>query len=370
LPNTTLVFALLAFLISFAGCWLITRSTYLRKLGNVAPVENRWHQQATPGLGGIAIFIALAIVAVISGIHISLVSTLLISAFPLIILGTYDDIKPVSPKLKLAAQIFSSLLFLAILSLTKIFPTYLYESGLFLEGATFPIINSILYIFWIVTMINALNLLDNMDGLAAGIALIACMLIAAVATQKPALAGLSSFYFILAGSLGGFLVLNRHPAKLFMGDAGALWLGFMVGIGVLFICAPNISPGESHPELWHPRFWILPILICIVPIADTTMVMITRTMRGQAVTIGGKDHLSHRLACIGLSERTSVAVLCLAALVASLLALMIYTYPPAIWVLPTLVYFIMLLTGIGWLVKTTSAPDGIAMNNSLTHSNE
>ena len=364
---------LAAFITSLAGCWLITRSSILKTIGAVAPSENRWHVHATPGLGGIAIFIALCFAVVTSTDSSSLSAVILASAFPLLILGTYDDLKSLSPAIKLLGQIGSSLLFFVLATFVQLDIDISAITGLWRAGENF-VANPIsfvylsIFIFWIVAIINAFNLLDNMDGLAGGIALIACIGIAFIARQTPELMEISSFYLTLSAALAGFLILNHNPAKLFMGDAGALWIGLVVAIGTLLIVPTYTISTQTSSAVSHSYHWIVPLIICTVPISDTLMVIVTRKLRGQPASVGGKDHLSHRLVSLGLSERMSVTSLWLLSALATILALLIVSVPPTVWFFPLVAYLFAVVTAVAWLTRVTSAPGGIAQKNTKLNS--
>jgi UDP-GlcNAc:undecaprenyl-phosphate GlcNAc-1-phosphate transferase len=151
---------------------------------------------------------------------------------------------------------------------------------------------------WIIGVTNAFNLLDNMDGLAAGIALIVSITVGGLAI-KLGLPSIAAFSFILAGSTGGFLIYNYNPAKIFMGDCGSLFIGFMIA-ALLLRMEPTLSAIEPAGIL--PVF----IAVVIIPIFDTTLVTFIRLFVGRSLSQGGQDHTSHRLVYSGLSERTAV----------------------------------------------------------------
>jgi len=340
---------LTAFTLSLIGCWMITISKRLRAVAIVAPVDDRWHQHATPALGGIPIFFAFCMATCAAGVMTALAMAILISALPLLVTGVYDDLKGVCPPLKLAVQCISACVFLIIIS-SYGFPLFLGDAHLIYSIASF-----ILCLIWIVGIINAINLLDNMDGLAGGIALISCLALAFLLYRDNQYPQFSLLLVILAASFGGFLVLNCQPAKLFMGDAGSLWIGLVIGTSALVLLHVNSVTAAGYSPFMSPTNWLLPLMICVVPISDTLMVMITRKLRGQPVSVGGRDHLSHRLVAIGLSERVSVAILWIAALIASLLAWLIHAFPKVVWITPVGVYLCIAVVSIVWLVRSSSS---------------
>lgn len=360
---------LIALITAFLGCWLITSFSVLRMLGNVEPVKERWHKSATPGLGGVPIYLGLAAGVISLNAETGMGLALLVSAAPLLVLGAYDDVKALTPKIKLTGQIASALLVCILLAFNlpdNIVTSFTVNNYVFTAPANRVMLGAYLLVcvFWIVAIINAVNLLDNMDGLAGGVSLIACLCIATITGQTPAFAAISSFYFIISAALAGFLLLNYNPAKLFMGDAGALWIGLVVGIGAIFVVlAQSANP---HPIASTPLslLWLLPALICTVPISDTIMVTVTRKLRGQPASVGGSDHLSHRLVCLGFGERTAVAILWLAAGIGAFIAIVAYVKPMHIGLFPMFSYFIAVGASIIALTQLTSAPEGIALKNT------
>ncbi len=156
-----------------------------------------------------------------------------------------------------------------------------------------------LTVVWVVGITNALNLLDNMDGLAGGIAMIA-------ATYFTLLAAMSGQYFVgalaaaTAGACAGFLIYNWNPAHIFMGDAGSLFLGFLLSAVAIKLRFPSNTPLVT---------WMIPLLVLALPIFDTTLVFLSRLRRGKnPLTTPGKDHISHRLAFLLGSRREAVLV--------------------------------------------------------------
>ncbi len=164
-------------------------------------------------------------------------------------------------------------------------------------------------------MANAFNLLDNMDGLAAGVAAIgaAAYLILALAGGAPADVLMLAAY---AGATCGFLVFNVHPASIFMGDAGSLFLGFTLALLAVRSGAGLGAGGTSAV--------IIPLAILSVPIFDTTLVTFMRSLAGRRISAGGRDHSSHRLVALGLPERRAVFVLWVSAGLAAIVGLSIF----------------------------------------------
>ncbi len=230
-----------------------------------------------------------------------------LSAFVFLV-GLIDDMCNLKPRLKLAGQVVAAG---ALVTFT----------GLTFPWTPWPVVNIGITLFWLVGTTNAVNLIDNMDGLAAGVCAIAAALmgVAFFATGQM-LEGL--FVEALAAVLAGFLVYNFNPASIFMGDCGSLFIGFVLASAALLRFSRDDSPA-AVPAAYAPVFFFA------VPILDTTLVSVMRTLAGRAITQGGRDHSSHRLVALGLSERTAVGVLYFVAAIAGLAGILVPYVGPA-----------------------------------------
>jgi len=262
------------------------------RVGFVAtPRDDRWNRRPVALAGGVGIALVLFACTAAFGIVVEQ-PVLVLTAAVMFVTGFTDDVLSLKPATKLIAQI----------GLAAVLLFFDYRLN-WLQSTT---LDMLLTLVWIVGMTNAFNLLDNMDGLCAGIAMIvgAALLI----DLLPGAAGTRAFsearyLAILLGATGGFLVYNLHPASIFMGDSGSLLLGFS-------FAAVTLSSGRQAPS----RSDILsivaaPVLVLMIPIFDTTLVTVSRWVSGRRASEGGRDHSSHRLVAIGLSERRAVALL-------------------------------------------------------------
>ena len=217
----------------------------------------------------------------------------LAAAMLMCIVGFVDDVITLKPATKLIAQISLA--------------AALVYFGYSLHWLDSRLLDSLLTIVWVVGLTNAFNLLDNMDGLCAGIALIvSIMLVIGFATgvTRDRAASEITYLAILAGATAGFLVFNFPPASIFMGDSGALLLGFS-------LAALTLSPdGVRGSRADVISVITAPVFVLLIPIFDTTLVTALRLLSGRSPALGGRDHSSHRLVAMGLSERTAVLVLC------------------------------------------------------------
>ena len=258
------------------------------KWGMVAkPRADRWSEKPTPLLGGLAVYGGLLAAAalflpwgrmwVIAG-----------AAGGMFLLGLVDDRRRLSPPAKLVGQIVGA----CVLSFF----------GVGFQARPMASLALAASIVWTVAVVNAVNLMDNMDGLSGGVSAIAAFFLAVLfaSAGRSAEATLAA---ALVGGLAGFLVFNFPPAKIFMGDAGALSTGIVLAGLTL---SSSLMAGR---KLGAASVVLFPALVMAVPLLDVTLVSVTRALRGRAVSEGGKDHTSHRLVRLGLSVRRTVSIL-------------------------------------------------------------
>lgn len=272
-----------------------------RRMGMVAaPRQDRWHSQPTALLGGVGIFAAFALGLVLFPEAADDAVPVLVASAILFVVGLVDDVVQIRPSLKLALQVAAA--------------GVVVGSGLELPWTHQPLVDGAITMLWLVGITNAVNLLDNMDGLAAGISAIACVFLSVtfVSNGQMELAVLPA---LVCGAALGFLRYNFKPASIFMGDGGSMFLGSLLG-GLALLS----SYGRSRSVA---SVMMTPVLIMMIPILDTTLVTITRRLRGQPVSVGGRDHTSHRLVALGASERRAVVILYLVAAASGAVALVV-----------------------------------------------
>lgn len=292
----------IAGVLAFAGGLLLTPLVIrvARRKGWVAhPSEERWHAQPTALMGGIAIYMAATFALALVSIDPSLWiiwggSTIMF------ITGLVDDLKGLKPAAKLIGQVIAAVLLL--------------YAGYTLGGGALPFWIAVpLTFFWLIGITNALNLLDNMDGLAAGITVIAALVLAIfsalIGEQTVAIAMVA-----VAGAAAAFTVYNFKPAKIFMGDCGSLFLGYTIAAFAL-VMQSTLSRPDNY------TVYLVSIAVLAVPIFDTTLVTVLRSFAGRSIAQGGCDHSSHRLVLLGLSERQAVLTLYLISILFGSLAL-------------------------------------------------
>ena len=280
----------------------VVLSTLLRSpsLGGrlvAVPTGARWHDRTTPLFGGVGIAAGLltgVLLAVATGVIDAtwLLAGILAGCGLVFLAGLLDDVRHLSPIAKLVAQLGAAAIVIA--------------AGLRVELVSNDVLGVAIALVWLVGITNAFNLLDNMDGLAATLATVACIYFAVDASTVHE----NDLVLVLALSLAfaclGFLPFNLRPgnrARVFMGDSGSQLLGFL--LAVLGLAASWTTAGTTVATM------LLPLLVLAIPILDTTLVTVRRLAERRPVTQGGKDHTSHRLVYYGLSETRAVGLLAL-----------------------------------------------------------
>jgi UDP-GlcNAc:undecaprenyl-phosphate GlcNAc-1-phosphate transferase len=281
------------------------------------PRPDRWSQRPTALMGGIALYAGTMAGAVAAGAVNRATAPLWIGATAMFVLGAVDDRRRIRPHVKLVGQIAAA--------------CWLILTDPHLPGT--PVWTLPVRLLWIIGITNALNLLDNMDGLAAGVAGIAALVLSSygVLTGNTTLALLA---LPLAGACAGFLFYNFQPARVFMGDCGSMFLGFALS-AIAILGTRRAAANVLLPLL-------IPVAALVVPIFDTTLVTFARRLAGRPVSQGGRDHSSHRLVALGLSERDTVLVFYLLSALFGGLALAATRLPPLV----TAVIAVLLCLGL------------------------
>lgn len=303
---------------AFLLCLVLT--PFIRHLAMVRgwmakPAKERWHKRPTALMGGVAIYVAMAVPLFFAADFTTIIpyiykftthpdppsvgAVIWIGGSFLFVIGLLDDFIDLKPHTKLVGQI-----------LVASMAAFL---GFRLHWFTSLTLDTMVTIFWVVGITNAFNLIDNMDGLCAGMGVICALALVLV------LNGYSSesvhAALILAGALGAFLFYNFNPASIFMGDCGSLGIGFTLAMLSLV-----------YPEAGAPNavaVYVVPVMVLLVPIMDTMLVTLIRLLSGRKASVGGRDHTSHRLVLMGLNEKNAVLVLFGIGIVSGLSALFV-----------------------------------------------
>lgn len=258
------------------------------------PNARKAHTVPTPRMGGLAIFGAFLLgYMLFARMSIQMLS-ILISGFIVVLTGVFDDVKPVSAKVKFLLQIVAACI---VVFYGKISLNHIDMLGINID---FPVpLNYIISIIFIVGITNAINLIDGLDGLASGVSSIYFATIAIIAFIINKMQGLDTILsLIMLGSTLGFLLHNFHPAKIFMGDTGSLFLGFTISVIALL--------GFKATTLTS---LIIPIVILAIPIFDTALAIFRRLIKGEKITAPDKDHFHHQLLKMKFGVRSTVLII-------------------------------------------------------------
>lgn len=314
---STAQFFLLGF-ITFVFVGLITapmRNLAIRVGAVDAPTLARKAQkEPVPYLGGVAIAVGIVAASYASLLAVDfswetlkLASFVLIPAIAISAMGLWDDLKGLEPWPRLVAQTFTGIIVAVILTVTDTM------------GFAFSshILNYAITVLWIVGVCNSINFFDNHDGGAAGTVAVITFFLFFIAYDRQQVL-VSALAIVTAGATAGFLIWNRHPAKIYMGDAGSLFLGIIISVLTIRL-SPGVVP--SYKSL------AIPLFLMATPILDTTVAVTSRIARGISPFQGGRDHLSHRLMRKGLNRRVTAFTLWGLAAIYGAIALSIYIWP-------------------------------------------
>ncbi|MGI6130047.1 MAG: MraY family glycosyltransferase [bacterium] len=277
------------------------------RIGAVAQPDSKLggrhiHDKPTPRLGGLAIFAGFTVAIAVSAVVIQVSNwqqllELWYGALVIVVIGVLDDYFELPAKLKLAGQILAAVIFVATGNVVD------WVSNPWARSP-FPGMSYIghwgipLTIFWLVGITNTMNLIDGLDGLAAGVGSIASVTLLLVAWQEGQL-----YVMIIAaaaaGAALGFLPYNFNPAQIFMGDTGSMLLGFLLGA----VAVQGMLKGATTIAL------AVPLLALGLPILDTTLAIVRRVIHGKPIFQADKGHLHHRLLALGLNQRQAVLIL-------------------------------------------------------------
>ncbi|MEW9053538.1 MAG: MraY family glycosyltransferase [Neobacillus sp.] len=282
---------IVCFLFSFVITPLVKKLAYIVGATD-RPNMRKVHQTVMPRLGGLAIYLSFLAGVVILQPENQYSTSILIGSGIIVLTGIFDDIYELSARIKLAAQLTASMVVVLYggLQITFINLPFggLFEFGFFSIPLT---------IFWIIGITNAINLIDGLDGLAAGVSSIALVSISGMAII------MGNMYVVVMGSILlvstlGFLYYNFHPAKIFMGDTGALFLGYMISVLSLL----------GFKNVTFVSF-IVPVIILGVPISDTIFAIVRRIINKKPLSSPDKSHLHHCLLREGFTHRQTVLII-------------------------------------------------------------
>jgi UDP-GlcNAc:undecaprenyl-phosphate GlcNAc-1-phosphate transferase len=287
------------YVIAFVASLLTTLfiTPYVRKFAfkigaTDQPNARKTHIKIMPRLGGLGIVIGVAVGLMILSPDIPELPYIILGGLVITVVGVLDDLYTIRPLVKLGGQIIAA--------------GFVLYSGLVIEFITLPFIGTIefgplsfiLTFVWIIGVTNAINLIDGLDGLAAGISIIglSSMLVISIVDSRTAVVSLA---LVVIGPSLGFLYHNFFPAKIFMGDTGALFLGYCISVISILGLFKNVAIFS----------FLLPIIVIAVPIFDTIFAIIRRAINGQRIGEADKKHIHHKLISMGYSHRSTVLIM-------------------------------------------------------------
>ena len=309
-------FLLGALTMIFVGLITAPIRTLALRVGAVdAPtLARKTQKEPIPYLGGVAIAVGIvgasygSLLAVDFTLeNFKLASFVLIPAIAISAMGLWDDLKGLEPWPRLVAQTVTGIIVAVILTATD-------TMGFAFDS---QVLNYAITVLWIVGVCNSINFFDNHDGGAAGTVTVITLFLFFIAYDRQQVL-VSALAIVTAGATAGFLLWNRHPAKIYMGDAGSLFLGIIISVLTIRL-SPGVVP--TYKSL------AIPLFLMATPILDTTVAVISRIARGISPFQGGRDHLSHRLMRKGLNRRITAFTLWGLAALYGAIALGIYIWP-------------------------------------------
>jgi UDP-GlcNAc:undecaprenyl-phosphate GlcNAc-1-phosphate transferase len=319
-----------------------TRALAIRLGAMDAPnMARKTQAEPVPYLGGVSIALGVSIVTFAAlffsdenDLIIERGLTAIIPALLLGAIGLIDDLRslPAWPRLVVQTVIGTLIAFVLV------------QTGTLGIAFNNDVINTLVTILWIVGICNSINFFDNMDGAASGAVAIAALGVFFIAFDRGQVL-LSALTIVTAGATIGFLLWNKSPAKIYMGDAGALFLGVIISVATIRL-NPGITP------TWQSL--AIPIMLLAVPLLDTCFAVFSRLARGLSPLTGGKDHLSHRLVRAGLTRPMAAISLWSASGVCALMAVGVYKFPDSLGSLIIGVFALGWLIGLVGFLRTPS----------------
>ena len=313
-----LILGVAAFALTGLLTWPV-RALAIRLGAMDAPnLARKTQAEPVPYLGGVAIALGISIIT-LAAVYVGgnksgsnaeqlkdLALTVLLPALVLGAMGLVDDLRSLSPWPRLITQ--------SVVGTVVAF--VIVENGTIGTPFGASTLNTVVTIFWIVGICNSINFFDNLDGAASGAIAIAALGVFVIAFDRGQEL-VSALSIVTAGATIGFLMWNKSPAKIYMGDAGALFLGIIISVATIRL-NPGIVP------TW--KSLTIPVMFLAVPLLDTCVAVFSRIARGLSPLTGGKDHLSHRLVRAGLSRRMAAITLWSASGVCVVIAVLVYQY--------------------------------------------
>ncbi len=316
--------------------------------------------EPVPYLGGVAIALGISLIT-LGTVFVGaenfagenkdqlqdLALTVLLPALVLGAMGLFDDLRSLSPWPRLLTQTLIGTVVAFVIVENGTIGTAFGNDGAVEQGmntSNGSWINTAVTIFWIVGICNSINFFDNLDGAASGAVAIAALGVFLIAFDRGQEL-VSALSIVTAGATIGFLMWNKSPAKIYMGDAGALFLGIIISVATIRL-NPGITP------TWHSL--AIPVMLLAVPLLDTCVAVFSRLARGLSPLTGGKDHLSHRLVRAGLTRPMAAISLWSASGVCALFALGVYFFADSLGSVLIAIFAAGWITALALFLRTPS----------------
>lgn len=339
--------------ISFISCFILSLTMYTFLINRNSMIRlkksndkgERWASQSKPIFGGLVFYIifilALIFVVVNYDIAPKTIIGILISISLAFIMGFYDDTKNTHPLIKFVVQFAISIILIV--------------SGIHIGISQNPIINYSFTIFWVVALMNSLNMLDNMDAITASVsAIILAGILGVVLLSSNITQPLAIIIVSVAAAIIAFLFWNWSPSKLYMGDNGSQFIGaFLAIFTIIFLWNNKI---DRNIDSYNMKELLIVALAFIVPFSDTTTVTINRLLVGKSPFVGDRNHTTHNLSYLGLSERMVAVTLIFISLLGNALAIYIICYIPNFTQFHIILYGGIVLFIFLLLFSTTKIP--------------
>lgn len=346
LPLLYIAYCFIAFIFSFLMNGLFLR--FSKNLGtrDVQPGQVRWSSSSKPSLGGISFFITFLLSVISYSLffeqsaifHDKQFTGILVACVAGFLMGLADDAYNTRPILKFSVQLFCGVI--------------LIYTGTYIQLFSNEYLNYALTLFWVVGIMNSINMLDNMDAITTSVSIVItlCFILIILFYKE-----FESIHLIVSlgvlSALLGFLYYNVNPSKLFMGDTGSQFLGiFLAAMGIKYFW--NFTDAQvmvSYPS----KQLIVTLLIFIIPITDTTTVFINRISKGKSPFVGGKDHTTHHLSYRGLTDRQVALTLTFISLISLVLIWVIITFLQQWSIIHFVIFLCYILLVGGWLYSNT-----------------
>jgi UDP-GlcNAc:undecaprenyl-phosphate/decaprenyl-phosphate GlcNAc-1-phosphate transferase len=350
------ILGIAAFVVTGLLTWPI-RALAIRFDAMDAPnLARKTQTEPVPYLGGVAIALGVTVVT-LAAVYVGgnksgnnsaqlkdLALTVLLPALVLGAIGLFDDLRSLSPWPRLLAQTIIGSVIAFVIVENGTIGTPFNSSGVGADAGNSSWLNTLVTIVWIVGISNSINFFDNLDGAASGAVAIAALGIFIIAFDRGQEL-VSALSIVTAGATIGFLMWNKSPAKIFMGDAGALFLGIIISVATIRL-NPGITP------TWHSL--AIPLMLLAVPLLDTCVAVFSRLARGLSPLTGGKDHLSHRLVRGGLTRPQAAISLWSASGVCALFALAVYFFADSFGTLLIASFAVLWVVALVLFLRTPS----------------